>query len=40
MSLRDAVYSGSTQYSVKLADYIISKKEFFLITAQVFLKRR
>jgi len=38
--VRDAVYSGNTKYSVKLADYMISIKELVLITAQVFPKRR
>ena len=34
--MRDAVYSGSTRYSVKLADYIISIKEFVLINCTRF----
>ena len=37
---RDAVYSGSTRYSVKLADCMISVKEYVVMIAQVSLKRR
>jgi hypothetical protein len=37
---RDTVYSGSTQYSVKCADCIISVMEFVLTTAQISPKRR